>query len=96
VGGLGCDNMTVVLVCLLHNQPWSSLVARCGGFQLAKDAAARQEMEEELRLAEQEADEAAKATRNDGVPDGPASSSDVVHNGGPEMRHNTAEDEPCD
>lgn len=61
LGGLGCDNMTVVLVCLLHNQPWAQLVSRCGTLQQAKEAAARQEMEEELRLAEEA----------ENVPDGP-------------------------
>ena len=29
MGGLGCDNMTVVLVCLLANQGWDNFVARC-------------------------------------------------------------------
>ncbi|SPP77533.1 probable protein phosphatase 2C T23F11.1 [Drosophila guanche] len=29
MGGLGGDNMTVVLVCLLHDKPYSDLIARC-------------------------------------------------------------------
>ncbi|KAH8379982.1 hypothetical protein KR009_008303 [Drosophila setifemur] len=29
MGGLGGDNMTVVLVCLLHGRPYSDLIARC-------------------------------------------------------------------
>lgn len=29
MGGLGGDNMTVVLVCLLHDRPYSDLIARC-------------------------------------------------------------------
>ena len=29
MGGLGCDNMTVVLICLLQGKPWANLVARC-------------------------------------------------------------------
>lgn len=29
MGGLGGDNMTVVLVCLLHDKPYSDLVQRC-------------------------------------------------------------------
>lgn len=29
MGGLGGDNMTVVLVCFLHNKPYAELVARC-------------------------------------------------------------------
>ncbi|KAH8408783.1 hypothetical protein KR215_012227, partial [Drosophila sulfurigaster] len=31
MGGLGGDNMTVVLVCLLHDKPYSDLVQRCAG-----------------------------------------------------------------
>lgn len=29
MGGLGCDNMTVVLVCFLHAKPYEELVVRC-------------------------------------------------------------------
>ena len=29
MGGLGCDNMTCVLVCLLHDQPYQTLVDKC-------------------------------------------------------------------
>jgi len=29
MGGLGCDNMTVVLVCFLHNQPYQTLIDKC-------------------------------------------------------------------
>lgn len=29
MGGLGCDNMTCVLVCLLHGKPYQALVERC-------------------------------------------------------------------
>jgi hypothetical protein len=29
MGGLGCDNMTAVLVCLLQNQGWDTFVDRC-------------------------------------------------------------------
>lgn len=29
MGGLGCDNMTVVLVCFLHGKPYDDLAARC-------------------------------------------------------------------
>ncbi|XP_017058922.1 probable protein phosphatase 2C T23F11.1 [Drosophila ficusphila] len=31
MGGLGGDNMTVILVCLLHNKSYEDLVVRCGG-----------------------------------------------------------------
>ena len=29
MGGLGCDNMTVVLCLLLHDQPYSVLAEKC-------------------------------------------------------------------
>ncbi|XP_017841084.1 probable protein phosphatase 2C T23F11.1 isoform X2 [Drosophila busckii] len=29
--GLGGDNMTVILVCFIHNKPYDDLVVRCGG-----------------------------------------------------------------
>uniref|UniRef100_A0A8D8PVX0 protein-serine/threonine phosphatase n=1 Tax=Cacopsylla melanoneura TaxID=428564 RepID=A0A8D8PVX0_9HEMI len=29
MGGLGCDNMTVVIICLLHGQPYADLVKKC-------------------------------------------------------------------
>ena len=29
MGGIGCDNMTVILVCFLHSGPYSSLVEKC-------------------------------------------------------------------
>eukprot|EP00095_Tigriopus_kingsejongensis_P006602 snap_masked-scaffold634_size121673-processed-gene-0.10 protein:Tk06602 transcript:snap_masked-scaffold634_size121673-processed-gene-0.10-mRNA-1 annotation:"protein phosphatase 2c" len=29
MGGLGCDNMTVILVCLLHDKPYQRLVDKC-------------------------------------------------------------------
>lgn len=29
MGGIGGDNMTVVLICLLHNKPYTNLVERC-------------------------------------------------------------------
>lgn len=29
MGGLGCDNMTVVLVCLLNEQSYDDLAAKC-------------------------------------------------------------------
>jgi len=37
MGGLGCDNMTVILVCFLHQQPYSKLVERCADLVKAKD-----------------------------------------------------------
>lgn len=29
MAGLGCDNMTVVLICFLHNQTYRDLMTRC-------------------------------------------------------------------
>ena len=29
MGGLGCDNMTVVLVCFLHGQSYDALSEKC-------------------------------------------------------------------
>jgi hypothetical protein len=29
MGGLGCDNMTVVLACFLHGETFNQLVAKC-------------------------------------------------------------------
>ncbi len=29
MGGLGCDNMTVVLVCFLNGEPYENLSERC-------------------------------------------------------------------
>ena len=29
MGGLGCDNMTVILVCFLNSEPYSTLVSKC-------------------------------------------------------------------
>ena len=29
MGGLGGDNMTVVLICFLHNKPYEELIKRC-------------------------------------------------------------------
>ncbi|XP_017070959.1 probable protein phosphatase 2C T23F11.1 [Drosophila eugracilis] len=56
MGGLGGDNMTVVLVCLLHDRPYSDLIARCRNSnqasnendlagKVAKDEAAEDEAE---------------------------------------------------
>ncbi len=29
MGGLGCDNMTVILVCFLHGQSYDELAKKC-------------------------------------------------------------------
>jgi len=57
VGGLGCDNMTVVLVCFLHNKPWTSLVQRCATSFKARQAELNtQEGEEEISGESEELD----------------------------------------
>jgi len=78
MGGLGCDNMTVVLVCLLHGEPYSRLTDKCAGLVKAREEERTKEMEEELRLAEAEAEEEMRqgmvkddlslANRGDGPP----------------------------
>lgn len=30
--GTGCDNMTLILVCLLHGKPYTHLISRCQRF----------------------------------------------------------------
>ena len=36
MGGIGCDNMTAVLVCFLHGGKYDNLVHKCAGIRLAK------------------------------------------------------------
>ncbi|XP_052847152.1 probable protein phosphatase 2C T23F11.1 [Drosophila gunungcola] len=55
MGGLGGDNMTVVLVCLLHDRPYSDLIARCRkSNQVASDQVANAKDEESHAAAEAE------------------------------------------
>ena len=42
MGGLGCDNMTCVLVCLLHDQPYQTLVDKCVQTIKARDPTAEE------------------------------------------------------
>jgi len=37
MGGLGCDNMTVVLVCFLHNKPYQHLIDKCCQLMESRD-----------------------------------------------------------
>lgn len=53
MGGLGCDNMTVVLVCLLHGQPYQALVDRCAGMARTRAVALQQEDLQEEEVLEQ-------------------------------------------
>merc|ERR1711936_1424081 len=47
MGGLGCDNMTCVLVCLLHNQPYQVLVERCAKLSREREEMLRRQVMEE-------------------------------------------------
>lgn len=38
MGGLGCDNMTVILVCFLNGKPYQKLADRCSEIVKARDA----------------------------------------------------------
>ena len=51
MGGLGCDNMTCVLVCLLHDQPYQVLVERCARLAREREEEMRRQVEEELEKA---------------------------------------------
>lgn len=51
MGGLGGDNMTVVLVCFLHNKPYEELIARCAASTpCSTGAASSSSTEEDLDL----------------------------------------------
>jgi len=54
MGGLGCDNMTCVLVCLLHDQPYQVLVERCARQAAAREEERRARVELELGLVGEE------------------------------------------
>merc|ERR1711935_1281635 len=38
MGGLGCDNMTVILVCFLHNKTYDKLVEDCIQIEKIREA----------------------------------------------------------
>lgn len=38
MGGLGGDNMTLIIVCCLHGKPWESLVEKCKKYHTDKKA----------------------------------------------------------
>lgn len=58
MGGLGCDNMTCVLVCLLHQQPYQVLVERCALLAASREEERRARIEQELGLVGEEEGEA--------------------------------------
>ena len=46
MGGLGCDNMTVILICFLNDQPYQKLVDKCLTMVKKKEKAMSQLMDE--------------------------------------------------
>jgi len=52
MGGLGCDNMTVILVCFLNGNPYQKLVDKCTKLVKTRDAERLREREEEEAAAE--------------------------------------------
>jgi len=50
MGGLGCDNMTCVLVCLLQGKPYQALVERCARQAAAREEERRARVDHELGL----------------------------------------------
>jgi len=54
MGGLGCDNMTCVLVCLLHGQSYQALVEKCAGLAKQKGEELRRQVAEELNQDDEE------------------------------------------
>jgi len=53
MGGLGCDNMTCVLVCLTHNKPYQVMVERCARLTREREEAVRVKIRDELEQAEE-------------------------------------------
>jgi len=51
VGGLGCDNMTVVLICFMHGKAWPDLVNKCQKFAKEREEKRKQLAEEEVEAA---------------------------------------------
>jgi len=47
MGGLGCDNMTVLLVCTLHEKPYQKLIDRCAELTKKRDADLKRSFDEE-------------------------------------------------
>ena len=62
MGGLGCDNMTCVLVCLLHNKPYQVMVERCARLAREREEEIRRKVSEELEQAEESLEQEASET----------------------------------
>ena len=41
MGGLGGDNMSIIIVCFLHGKPWENLVEKCKKIHAAKKASTK-------------------------------------------------------
>lgn len=41
MGGLGGDNMSIIIVCFLHGKPWQTLVDKCKRIHLEKKASSK-------------------------------------------------------
>jgi protein phosphatase PTC2/3 len=41
MGGLGGDNMSIIIICFLHGKPWEELVERCKKIHMDKKAATK-------------------------------------------------------
>jgi len=54
MGGLGCDNMTCVLVCFLHDQPFQVLVERCAKLARQREEQVRRTVDQELEKGDEE------------------------------------------
>ena len=79
MGGLGCDNMTVILVCFLHNQTYDKLVEDCIEIEKIRE-------DTRLRLI-READEKSKD-------DDSATLFDEIVNNGEAVKENNEESNP--
>jgi len=64
MGGLGCDNMTVILVCFLHNKPYQHLIDKC-----AKLLRIHDEPRLKFEAEEDERDEADESSTDEAAPE---------------------------
>jgi len=93
MGGLGCDNMTVILICFLHNQPYQKLVEECVMIMDIREKS-RQKMENSLSVENSDEDD-------DEMEDAGNFNENQATNGDLERKNNEdetkiSEDEPVD
>ena len=62
MGGLGCDNMTCVLICLLHDKPYQHLVEKCQ--KIVKSKTIKENSCGETEDEEEDIDEQANSNEN--------------------------------